>query len=697
MVMAPAKVNQAKIRKACKAMKPYGISAATVKSALKHLLKVYDSNWMYIEEDNYKVLLDFIIEPDGPKTMETVKNDFKLPDEDEEEETEPLKRKPRLRSQATSSSMYASEIIRLRNEDQKGMAPAGYVCENEETLLCLEYYNMDSEANKNEDENENEDVLPLKRKPEDEEETEPLKRKPRLRSQATSSTPAGDICENEEKLLALEYNNMDSEANKNEDENEEDVPQSPCSEIDIASSLNGEVKLTFSICKPPPGFRIPSIDAVMKHVEDTYQERIQGFGTRFSLSQLLKDICQVFMEQGNASDNVGNKIPPFDNFKEPEKQGGPTSEPIQIPRFVVSNEFDHCLSGKLRKQQMVGIDQLFFDNFKEPKKQGGPTNDPIQIPRFVVSSEFDRYFRGKLRKQHMVGIDELSGSRSLIIFPKEQSTIDLCSKRYCVADITLGMEKQEISLINEVDDEKPPTFTYIQTNFNYKTANVKFMLACISDQNNCPNCFGDCLSSEVPCACAVETGGEFAYTSEGLVDEKFLKNCIDITLKPSKKDYFYCDDCPLERMKKKRANQLLSGSCKGHLVRKFIKECWYKCGCGFNCGNRVVQRGIQAKFQYVGEIVTNSELFERNKQNENEEHTYPVLLDADWSSKARVTTREVKAMEELTWDYGIDFDDDSHLVKAFACKCGSKSCKAVKRYKRSRHGQDKQLIARMNY
>ncbi|MFS7964115.1 putative [histone H3]-lysine(4) N-trimethyltransferase [Helianthus anomalus] len=34
-----------------------------------------------------------------------------------------------------------------------------------------------------------------------------------------------------------------------------------------------------------------------------------------------------------------------------------------------------------------------------------------------------------------------------------------------------------------------------------------------------------------------------------------------------------------------------------------------------------------------GEIVTNSELFARNEKNKNEVHTYPVLLDADWSSE----------------------------------------------------------------
>uniref|UniRef100_A0A453D1I8 SET domain-containing protein n=1 Tax=Aegilops tauschii subsp. strangulata TaxID=200361 RepID=A0A453D1I8_AEGTS len=97
--------------------------------------------------------------------------------------------------------------------------------------------------------------------------------------------------------------------------------------------------------------------------------------------------------------------------------------------------------------------------------------------------------------------------------------------------------------------------------------------------------------------------------------------------------------------------------CKGHPIRKFIKECWSKCGCARNCGNRVVQRGISRHLQvfltpgekgwglraaeelpwgaficeYVGEILTNNELYERNNQMvSNGKHTYPTLLDADW-------------------------------------------------------------------
>ncbi|PKU84452.1 Histone-lysine N-methyltransferase SUVR4 [Dendrobium catenatum] len=39
------------------------------------------------------------------------------------------------------------------------------------------------------------------------------------------------------------------------------------------------------------------------------------------------------------------------------------------------------------------------------------------------------------------------------------------------------------------------------------------------------------------------------------------------------------------------------------------------------------------------------------------------------------TVRKVEALEELTWDYGIDFDDQTHPIKAFSCRCGSKLCR----------------------
>lgn len=321
-------------------------------------------------------------------------------------------------------------------------------------------------------------------------------------------------------------------------------------------------------------------------------------------------------------------------------------------------------------------------------------------------------------------------------------------------DIAKGQENVVIPLVNDVNKEYPPSFQYIPQNVVFQNGYVNFSLARIGE-NCCSNCFGNCLSSPTPCACANETGGEFVYTLEGLVKEDFLEECISMNRDPQKHCMFYCKECPQERSK----NDDIPEPCKGHLVRKFIKECWWKCGCNKLCGNRVVQRGINRKLQvfmtpggkgwglrtleelpkgafvceYVGEILTNSELYERVSQSKNEEHAYPVLLDADWGSEgvlkdedalcldatnygnvarfinhrcfdstlveipvevetpdhhyyhlAFFTTRKVEAMEELTWDYGIDFDDHDHPVKAFKCRCGSKFCRNIKRSSRSR-------------
>ncbi|XP_047335682.1 histone-lysine N-methyltransferase SUVR4-like [Impatiens glandulifera] len=322
-------------------------------------------------------------------------------------------------------------------------------------------------------------------------------------------------------------------------------------------------------------------------------------------------------------------------------------------------------------------------------------------------------------------------------------------------DISKGQEAVVITLVNEINDEPPPTFRYISKNVIYDKAYVNFSLARIDvNSNSCATCHGNCVSSFPPCECARETRGDFAYNVDGIVKEDFIDQCISMNRFPEKHNKFYCKgDCPLEKLRND-AN-LEDCQCRGHLIKKFIKECWWKCGCNKQCGNRVVQRGININLQvfmtpevgkgwglrtlqdlpkgtfvceYVGEILTNAELYERVlAKKDGEVHTYPVLLDADWGSEgvlkdeealcldatyygniarfinhrcfdsnlleipvevetpdhhyyhlAFFTSREVKAMEELNWDYGIDFDDHEHPVKAFNCRCGSKSCRNIK-------------------
>lgn len=327
-----------------------------------------------------------------------------------------------------------------------------------------------------------------------------------------------------------------------------------------------------------------------------------------------------------------------------------------------------------------------------------------------------------------------------------------------VNDITRGEECVSIPIVCGEDGVLPPPFHYISQNTTFQDACINLSLARIGDENCCSGCFGDCLAEPLPCACARETGGDFAYTRDGLLKEGFLDACVSMLREPLKQPHFYCKGvCPIEQIMK-GVSSAKPDACKGHLIKKFIKECWIKCGCTRNCGNRVVQRGITRKLQvflasrkkgwglrsaenlprgafvceYVGEILTNTELHKRNtelygknnKKAGKARHTYPVNLDADWGTEgvlndeealcldgtfygnvarfmnhrcidgniiaipvevetpdhhyyhlAFFTTREVEAFEELTWDYGIDFDDVNHPVKAFKCHCGSTFCR----------------------
>ncbi|KAL4339518.1 hypothetical protein GQ457_08G013390 [Hibiscus cannabinus] len=425
---------------------------------------------------------------------------------------------------------------------------------------------------------------------------------------------------------------------------------------------------------------------------------------------------------------------------------------------------EHGESGKLPKRLRLPDpeDQVSFR-----KGSTSQVSSPKEKKRRNVSLQQDVTFSNKNGSSS-------SGYSNSCKKPQQQHVT--CEKKnsfQIIPDITKGTENVEISLVDVTGKKELPKFTYMRDNIIYQHAYVHISLARLADEDCCSGCSGDCLSVPIPCACAQETGGEFAYTSEGQLREEFLKACMSMKLEPQEHHFVYCLDCPLERSKRK---------CKGHMVRKFIKECWRKCGCNMQCGNRVVQRGITCKLQvfwtregkgwgvktlrdlpkgtfvceYVGEILTNTELFVRNSKGSGDErHTYPVTLDADWGSEkilkdeealcldatlcgnvarfinhrrkeydhgiycldrfhyyyvamilqvaicfdaslidipvevetpdrhyyhlALFTTRDVKASEELTWDYGIDFDDHEHPIKAFKCSCGSKFCRDQKR------------------
>lgn len=188
---------------------------------------------------------------------------------------------------------------------------------------------------------------------------------------------------------------------------------------------------------------------------------------------------------------------------------------------------------------------------------------------------------------------EHNNSNKLALVSQQAVARDEKRPFHCHSDIAKGSEKVKISLVDEFGDEEPPKFNYIPNNLIYQSANVNISLARIADEGCCSDCSGNCLSAPLPCACAQETGGEFAYTMQGLLKEEFLTACLSMKKEPQDRDFVFCKECPLERSK----NEDIHEPCKGHLIRKFIKECWRKCGCDMQCGNRLVQRGLRCKLQ----------------------------------------------------------------------------------------------------
>lgn len=393
------------------------------------------------------------------------------------------------------------------------------------------------------------------------------------------------------------------------------IPDEPAASLEIASSPLGEVKISLS-CNSTSGRHMPSLDAVVKAVEDKCLKSYKVLDPNFSVKKLMKDMCECFLElrtdSNNESQETINVTPAIDLLQncaaDDVGDSGmaicPMSEPVdiqcdadvvlaQIPRLPPPS---NGVNGSIEPEKNSSANGRETENdgktFKEMEHNiekdiiGNDVETDLEMEHNVKKgvSGIDSEITDKETDQN--GLDHTS-SDSLVVVPANIKSVH---------DIAKGQERVTISLINEINVDSPQSFQYIPQNVVFQSACVNFSLACIRDDNCCPTCDGDCLLSPTPCACALETGGDFVYTLGGLVKEGFLDECVSVTRDPQKHSLFYCKECPLEILK----NEEMLEPCKGHLGRKFIKECWWKCGCSKQCGNRVVQRGINRNLQVCG-------------------------------------------------------------------------------------------------
>ncbi|XP_048430066.1 probable inactive histone-lysine N-methyltransferase SUVR2 [Pyrus x bretschneideri] len=755
-----------RVNAAFKAMAELGINEKQVKPVLKNLLRLFDKNWELIEEENYRVLVDAIFDAEDTQGVEEKKEKKKSKNYDEED----MEEEPQLRREPARPSK------RIHSSGDEGSSQK------------KKSTNTDPEDNIGEE-------LPLPHQPE-----RPLKRLRKTHGGQLSPSPSTCNPMLGGPLLIRPKVEKDELLTRSPDSRAElHQPVSP-----HLSNKNKGKQPVASNPVPQHGKRITESGIVLlpKHRVDNHQ--------------LMKPKDEPFTDD-MAQDEVPIAVilPDPSSKEKPPLQNGATGEqndqePVasqereSTRNDIVSSSNERNTNFELATLEEessnlevasspLGEDGSIsaspnLDALKkttawdsvhgtketlcmQPCSLNGPVG--IECPTAVTAPEIPRLPLslngvGECRQageradsNGFAEVDkegELEDSRGLVVVQHCDLPPDDLRSYHDIDDITKGEERVKIPWLNEKNNEYPPSFFYISRSLVFQDAAINLRLSGIGDANCCPTCFGDCLSASVPCACASQTEGDFAYTQEGLLRDDFLEECISMIRNPQQHRPFYCKSCPLERVK----NDDCLEPCKGHLRRQFIKECWSKCGCHRQCGNRVVQRGLNCKLQvfftsegkgwglrtledlpkgafvceYVGEVLTSKELHERNiKSSRSGKRPYPVRLDANWASKADLrdkealcldatnygnvarfinhrcldanlveipvevespdhcyyhlaffTTRKVDALEELTWDYGIDFDDHDHPVKVFQCQCGSKFCRNMKRSNRSRSG-----------
>ncbi|KZV55532.1 histone-lysine N-methyltransferase SUVR2 [Dorcoceras hygrometricum] len=752
-----------KVAAAFDAMKNLGISIDKVKPVLKNMLKLYDKNWELIEAENYRALADAIFESEEAEAAEHSKKNMNekenYMEEDATDEPErPLKRL-RLRYQEgqTSSinnpSAPETPLIIPKEEpdvlpenqplnqnasqnmveasqptagntigksqtgmlqslgENKGKQPASSSMAHERGDPCLP---SDSHGHCVNTPLTFESISPshsMQLLDKGKGSLFPIPKKGSVsdNSMAVMHLKGPDIDsdtfqslkrKNIEKYALITYHRSESDSGNGtfpSDErasngNHAMISDVGSSNLEIASSPCGEVKLLLNcdLALRKPDFHMPGPEAVLKSVEDNFLRSYKAVDPQFSMRNLMQEMCKCVMRLGTESTN-----------ESPEATGVTlASNLLKNSSGMADSHFDAEII--LPKMLLPPPSYDGFHKGLQPEEMGNGE---------------DHVTNGKLQD------NDIEGDSSLMVGKECLLTSERIMSLHDAVDISKGQEKVAITLVNEFNIELAPSFCYITQNVIFQNANVKFALARIGENKCCSTCFGDCLSISTPCACGIETGGAFVYTLNGLVKDDFLEECISLTRDPKKHRQFFCKLCPLQKIK----DQDVIEPCKGHLMRKFIKECWWKCGCNKQCGNRVVQRGISYHIQvfmtaegkgwglrtledipkgafvceYVGEVLTSSEFFDRVSLSPQElKYSYPVLLDADWGSKGVVkddealyldatgygnvarfinhrcydsnlvavpvemetpehhyyhlalfTTRNVKAMEELTWGF----------------------------------------------
>ncbi|KAK4363648.1 hypothetical protein RND71_018889 [Anisodus tanguticus] len=324
-----------RVDNAFRAMKALGISGEKVKPVLKNLLKLYNKNWDLIEEENYRVLADAIFDNEEAKDAESKKSS-----ENAEQEVlvqdgpEPPLKRQRLQNQ--SSQPNESLESHLQNPGPSLGRDKGKQPISSNSLVPQEGFPSSQPSGVDKSlsvprragstSGSGIPLSPTKNaianhtfiKPKDEPITDDLPHnavpvaviRPGSSSKGKSPVASGSIgrqddCNSLATIVESDTNDgippCLGVANGKPETNT--VKSPPI--LEIASSQSGEVKimLNYGSVLGRSDFHMPTLDAVVKLMEDKCHKEYKELDLNFSVMKILTDVCQCFWEMGSESTN----------------------------------------------------------------------------------------------------------------------------------------------------------------------------------------------------------------------------------------------------------------------------------------------------------------------------------------------------------------------------------------------------------
>lgn len=171
-------------------------------------------------------------------------------------------------------------------------------------------------------------------------------------------------------------------------------------------------------------------------------------------------------------------------------------------------------------------DSVAHKKLKQLKEDFEPQSAPTTLRRQLASSQISR--KPKRQRQEDECRREL---RELVGYAAEGAhdgdyDVDHHGRGQCrhdPKDVSRGFEAISIPIVNQSNSRTlPSSFFYIDKSRPYEKAFVNTAISRIGDDDCCPDCHKDCLSAPHLCACVRETGGEFAYTSDGCLHHRYI-------------------------------------------------------------------------------------------------------------------------------------------------------------------------------